>query len=348
MINLTTKAKSYMTQANKELERVSDQLNTGQQINYGSQDRDVYARSLEINADLKIYENMQKHLGVAIAENNMTDQLVMNIKDNLDSFKSKLLQASTDTTTEDGREIIAQELKHLRDNIVDIGNSKMYGEYLFAGRDSTKAPFNFIQDSSGHYKDVEYVGDNEHREVVVDKGLYKDRGLNGIELFGVDPSKLAQVEENIQIMQDYEVAVTEAEANGDPIPDKPNLMDITTMPDTENLNNTGLIEALNIAIAQVEANNRDGMAQAMDFIAEDVFTELNNAHTELGLRNEFFEKSESRVEQRVIHLTKLEQDTMGVDIGEASIRLRELELMYNAMYATISKINDLSLVNYMK
>lgn len=304
MIDISTKARSYIKQANVELERVSDQLNTGKKINYGSQDRDIYARSLEVNADLQIYKNMQKHLGVAIAENNMTDKIVSNIKDNLNTFKSKLLQASTDTTSPDGRAILAKELEHLRDNIVDLGNAKMYGEYLFAGRDSTKAPFEFTKDANGHYENVKYVGDNEHREVVVDKGIYKDRGLNGIELFS---GAKGSANEGID-----------------------------------------LIVKLNDAIAAVKNNDRDDMATKLDIIAEDGFNNLNNAHSELGLRNEFFEKSESRVNARVVHFSKLEQEVVGVDVAEASIRLRELELMYNAMYSSIAKINNLSLVNYMK
>jgi len=78
------------------------------------------------------------------------------------------------------------------------------------------------------------------------------------------------------------------------------------------------------------------------------FDATNIGHAELGGRNKIFETSLERVSSKVTHFNILMQKTNGADMGKLAMESKSLELTYNALYSTVSKMNQLSLVNFLK
>jgi flagellar hook-associated protein 3 FlgL len=78
------------------------------------------------------------------------------------------------------------------------------------------------------------------------------------------------------------------------------------------------------------------------------FDATNIAHAELGGRNRIFESSLERVNSKVTHYNILMQETNGADMAKLAMESKSLELTYNALYSTVSKMNQLSLVNFLK
>jgi len=69
-------------------------------------------------------------------------------------------QGIPDTQGESQRAALAGELNILLRQAVDIGNTNHLGNYIFAGFQSTSAPFDFIYDASGTISGVNYGGDD--------------------------------------------------------------------------------------------------------------------------------------------------------------------------------------------
>ncbi|ECQ5527523.1 flagellin biosynthesis protein FlgL, partial [Campylobacter jejuni] len=65
----------------------------------------------------------------------------------LEDFKVKVTQAASDSNSQTSREAIAKELERIKESIVQLANTSVNGQYLFAGSQVANKPF----DSNGNY-----------------------------------------------------------------------------------------------------------------------------------------------------------------------------------------------------
>ncbi|SFP38734.1 flagellin [Hydrogenimonas thermophila] len=79
-----------------------------------------------------------------------------------------------------------------------------------------------------------------------------------------------------------------------------------------------------------------------------VLNHFTKEHTKIGAMSNRLGYAVERNETLKINVQTLRSDILDTDIGEASMRLNQLTLNFQALYSTITKINSLSLVNYMK
>jgi len=78
------------------------------------------------------------------------------------------------------------------------------------------------------------------------------------------------------------------------------------------------------------------------------FDATNIGHAELGGRNKIFETALSSITAKMTHFNILMQKTNGVDMAKIAMESKALEMTYNALYSTVSKMHQLSLVNFIK
>jgi flagellar hook-associated protein 3 FlgL len=81
---------------------------------------------------------------------------------------------------------------------------------------------------------------------------------------------------------------------------------------------------------------------------DDADNTVTIAHAKLGSRNKVFDLAQIRVEDKITHYTIFEEEITGVDYAQASMKLTSLELTYQAMFSTITKLNEMTLVNFIK
>ncbi len=86
-----------------------------------------------------------------------------------------------------------------------------------------------------------------------------------------------------------------------------------------------------------------GALELIDHIQDHVIRK----HTEIGSISNTFENSIERNSMLIVHTETLKSDVLDTDLAQASMNLQKLTLNYQAMLATISKVNSLSLVKYM-
>lgn len=78
------------------------------------------------------------------------------------------------------------------------------------------------------------------------------------------------------------------------------------------------------------------------------FESANVGHAELGGRNKVFELSLERVESKLTQFNILSQELGAADLKKVAVEAKALELTFTALYSTISKMNELSLVNFVR
>jgi flagellin-like hook-associated protein FlgL len=79
----------------------------------------------------------------------------------------------------------------------------------------------------------------------------------------------------------------------------------------------------------------------IDRISKNVFEKLNIQHANLGNSNAIFERVFEQNEYKLNSLDQVLQDTIGIDIAEASIKLQQLQLMFASIFSTIQQVNQI-------
>lgn len=103
----------------------------------------------------------------------------------------------------------------------------------------------------------------------------------------------------------------------------------------------------------LETNTNDdtggtiGLRTTLNMVAS-AYDAANIGHSVLGARNRIFELAADSVSSKLTHYNILYQEVAGADLSKVAMESKALEMTYTALYSTISKMNDLSLVNFVR
>jgi len=89
-----------------------------------------------------------------------------------------------------------------------------------------------------------------------------------------------------------------------------------------------------------------GIQNAIQSI-DDLSDHVSRLQTEVGSYSQVLQASSDRTDMLLISTKTLQSDIIDTDIAEATLRMQQLSLNYQAMLSSISKVSQLSLVNYL-
>jgi len=365
------------------LDTLQQKLNyqyAGKKLEYGSDDSVLYSRIISVDDKVRVYEGIKTQVERTTVQNKTSDSSMAAIKKILESINAELIKANTDTTSEDGLKAIATNLSGMKENLLDLANTQVEGEYVFAGSDSSIKPFEVNADGS-----ISYNGDNKLRRVTVEEGSYRERGING---FDVMMYSSATAYKNESLTFNESDRVLDQDGNEwvlDNITDPANPILVKydvdgnqttdTMPVTfDATTNTyetpiftasgtkfeaktsifALIDNVVNSLNKVDSSgNPISISEAKDLIskgAEEImkaYDGVNIAHADLGSKNKIFEVSLENLTSKITQYNVLSQELSASDYTEIALKAKALELTYTALYSTINKTNQLSLVNFL-
>lgn len=419
MISTSQNTLYYLGNLNEESERISYQMSTGENQYMGSEDSILYSDLIELDDRLRVTEGLELQLEKTQVMNDSSDSAMAEFKLLLDQISVDLLKAQNSGMDRSDKLAIATNLEGIRENMLDLINTRVDGEYVFAGSDTTEKSYS-ISDDFEATGEVSFEGDGFLREVAVQPGSYRDRGITGYDVSFYTASKANAgesftFEEGETIIDEngfewkLNVAGTQLQKydyDGNvyhPLNTDATLGDVTAIdidsstaeieawdgitPATEpsdpqavratyTINNIGnvpsskVLEAkhnyfddLNITINALEGRvtNLDGTVAGeisdeavWDIISNSIeqttnqFDATNIGHGELGGRNAVFEAAYETLQTQETNYNILIQQTGGADTAKLALELAALELTYQSLYSTISKMNDLTLLNYLR
>lgn len=436
MINQTEQMLYRLSNLDAQQQRVNYQLGTKKQLQNGSEDANLFSREIFVDDRIRTYEGLKVQIERTTAQNGIADASMANIKKSLEFVIQETLKANTATTTDDGKKAIAVNIAGMKQSLLDLANTQVEGEYVFAGSDTSVKPF--IEDADGN---VTYVGDNTLRKIAVEDGSYRQRGVTGLDVMFY-PSSIAHKGETLNFTAEekifdqdgneweihkkvpdggtltfsshplidgtgtswtlnaaipqledgsggtipatslgggnYNVTVPSGidglgynqlrryEEDGSLIPSialnisgtSPDFSVTTPMTDGTKFeaktNIFSVLDNLVNAIKKVDANgnpitNNESMNRISDGLGKirEAYDGVNVAHAELGGRNKVFEIAQERVNSKITQFKILYQDIAGANLTQAAAESKALELTYTALYSTINRTNQLSLVNFL-
>lgn len=361
---------------NKRNSKVTYQMSSGDALQNGSDNSKQYNQILSVNNNVKSYSSILERIQQSNSYNTTSDTAVSGMKTQMESAQSLLIRALNGTVSSSDKSTIADEIESIKDSMYSLANSSVNGQYLFSGKSSTVQSFQ-KDETTGQ---ISYVASNDNKTVNVETNNYATQGLNGIELLYYT-NQTAQSGEDLtfdenEIILDkdgnqYKLLDTNNDGsfdglylNGDSTNSPLSITDngdgtfTTTNSGTSPLESKhSIFDDLDQIINALKQQDSNGnsiteddantiLSNSLDKIKTGYDT-MNVSHAKLGTRTSSIENYESIVTAKLTNFNILQENYSGADLTALAVESQSLESTYTALYSTINKINNLSLVKYL-
>ena len=381
MINQTEQMMYRLNNLDTRYQKNTYQKSTGEILENGSDDSVLYARVIFIDDKIRTFEGLKTQVEKAAIQNNAADSSMKEIKKILDQIKYELIKANTDTTGDDGKAAIRATISGYKENLYQLANTQVENQYVFAGSDASVKPF----EKNATTGKITYVGDNQLKKIAVEEGSYRDAGITGFDMM-MYPSSTATKGGTLTFQSTNRIidqAGNEWKLNS-PTNDTLVKYDLDGNATTETItpvtNNGSTPPTYSATMPSTDGIKFEAKTNIFDFIDDTVnalnkvdsagnpitdtlsktlisnsveeskkaYDGVNVAHSELGGKNKIFEVSLERISSKLTQYNILSQEIGAADLTKVAVEAKALELTYTALYSTISKTNELSLVNFLK
>lgn len=176
------------------LNNLQTQLTTGRKINKPSDDPVGITYSMRYRAELSSNDQYQKNVSSAQSWLEYTDTTVNQVGSILHRMKELTVQASNSTNPPSALNSIRTEIEQLKEQLIDIGNSKVNGKYIYNGQKYDQKPYDFPKDADGKSiildTDIEtLVTDSGDVNYIVGDSVQLPVNITGNVIFGTPDDK---------------------------------------------------------------------------------------------------------------------------------------------------------------
>lgn len=158
----------------KNLYKSYNQLSSGLQIRNSYEGAGMYITNARLEYEYATLSQIEDASKLADELMKNTDSTMSEMEKLLTQFKVKVTEAANATQTPTSREVIAKELETIRQQIVDLANTSVNGQFLFSGSLTNTKPFDY----SGNY-----YGDDKRLNIVTGDGVKNAYNIPGYDLF---------------------------------------------------------------------------------------------------------------------------------------------------------------------
>lgn len=187
---------SAMQGAQSKLNHTSLQMATGRRILTPSDDPGGATQSVQLNAAIKTTEQYQRNVDQAQPRLEQEEAQLVAVGNLLQRARELIVAGNNDTYNPDNRDIIASEIRQLREDMFGLANTQdANGEYLFAGTRSQSSPF--VMGDAGQVRYVGAEGPGSVREVDISANRRVAIGDTGAHVFMNIPERSGLLTEAI-------------------------------------------------------------------------------------------------------------------------------------------------------
>ena len=159
------------------LERVNRTLNrvtTGLRVEKPSDDPQAAGTILRIDHSMRALDQYRRHSAAGRARLNAEESAMQQVNDLLTRARELALSGGSDSASPAAMNASAAEVDQIISQVVQLGNTRVANEYIFAGA---------ITDSPPFQPDGTYTGDTTTRQVEIDDGILLTTNHTGDQAF---------------------------------------------------------------------------------------------------------------------------------------------------------------------
>ncbi|MCP1186942.1 flagellar hook-associated protein FlgL [Paenibacillus sp. 1781tsa1] len=173
----------------QQMNNTQTQLATGRKINKPSDDPVGITYSLRYRAELSSNDQYQKNVDSAISWLEFNDTVMNQAGNAVQRLRELTVQASTGTNPQSALDSINEEVKQLKEQLIDISNSKLNGKYIFNGETYDVKPYDFPSNPDGTLDTTNaasIVTDKGKINFIVGESVQLPINVSGNEVFGTE------------------------------------------------------------------------------------------------------------------------------------------------------------------
>ena len=180
-----------------DLNNLNEQLSSGKLFQKPSDAPIKVADSMNYKSQLNRNSQYQRNLGQAENWLNTTESALKSGTKVIQRARELTIYAANDSMTSEDRKSVAQEMKQLRDELVDISNAKLGDSYIFSGQKTDQKPFEVDNSDPDNYK-INYNGDEESVKRRLNENVEMNVNLNGKEVFEKEIKALNKIYDDLE------------------------------------------------------------------------------------------------------------------------------------------------------
>lgn len=170
-------------------------FSTGLKINYAYEGSGIYVDAARLEYESNLLKQVESTTLKATEFTKNSDKALNDFVLKLTEFKTKLIQAANDIHDATSRNAIANDLEGIKQNLIDIANTTINGQYLFSGTALDTMPI----DDLGNYN-----GNAESIKAVIGTNQTSNYNINGQSLFlGSDNDYKKVITTNVNLVNNY-------------------------------------------------------------------------------------------------------------------------------------------------
>ncbi|MCX7812058.1 MAG: flagellar hook-associated protein FlgL [Pseudothermotoga sp.] len=123
-----------------QISKLHDQISSGTKVRYPSDDAVLATRSSNLDSRLRELEQYERNTNYVQNIVKGYDTAVQQVSELYQRLRELLVQASNGTLTADQRLAIAQEIAQIKRQLIQITNTQVGSDYIFAGLEGNKPP----------------------------------------------------------------------------------------------------------------------------------------------------------------------------------------------------------------
>ncbi|MFK0524702.1 flagellar hook-associated protein FlgL [Paenibacillus illinoisensis] len=173
----------------QQMNNTQTQMATGMKINKPSDDPVGITYSLRYRAELASNEQYQKNVDSATSWLDFNDTVMDQAGSIVQRLRELTVQASTGTNPQSALDSVKEEVNQLKEQLIDVANSKLNGKYIFNGETYDIKPYQFTKDANGSSDTTDaasVVTDTGKINFIVGESVQLPINVTGTEVFGND------------------------------------------------------------------------------------------------------------------------------------------------------------------
>jgi flagellar hook-associated protein 3 FlgL len=325
-----------------DLARLQNQAATQKRITKPSDDPLGAARIMESRTEIQGLNQYEKNILSAKAFIEFSEQSLGEVGELLIRAKELAIQQASDGASgPETRQMVAQEIKQIFQQMVNVGNRKFGDRFMFGGYNTLEAPF----DLDGNYR-----GDDAEIEVPIDKSAKMAMNIPGSKVFLGRP-----VGDMIGEPRDIDPSLQED--NSPPLP-PPSPFQMRGPAQSQSQGSAqqqgywgpksvNIFSAINALEVGLRSNDKTVIQSSLDFL-DDSMSQINMARAELGSRASVLNTGLDTIQKLQVDSKILESDIEDVDMFELVNNLNRTQNQLEASLSTSGKMIQNSLLDFLR
>ncbi len=341
-----------------EMNELQNQAATQKRINKPSDDPAASARVLAARTEERESKQYIKNINSAKSFLEATDQSLAELTEAITRAKELAIQQASDAgASAETRRTVAEEIKQIYDQAIQIGNRKLGERYLFAGYQTTVQPFKLSGDYEGDDGDIKlqinkdaFVSMNVSGDkVMLGRGLGKDGLLNPTNMVPKNVDELRQHQDEEQRRMEYNQQLenepielrgpASLQARGDT-----RLVESKPSAQQQGINILTALKGFEIAL---RANDRDEIQNSIDQM-DSAITQVVNSRAQVGARVSSLTAAHDSLQKGILDSKATASQLEDADLFEVVSDITKADSTLKATLETSGKVMNMSLMDFLR